>query len=111
MSCSERWLLCLIVTTIFVEKSSSVIILPRLQYGELNTNNGTQSGFIEIASNTSLRSLLKYKETLKERIDNVFVENLIWNILNGLSGGDFVSKVFHYEYNLKFLSKFFDFRS
>ena len=111
MSCSERWLLCLIVTTIFVEKSSSVIILPSLQYGELNTNNGTQSGFIEIASNTSLRSLLKYKETLKERIDNVFVENLIWNILNGLSGGDFVSKVFHYEYNLNFFSKFFDFRS
>ena len=83
----------------------------RDRYGELNTNNGTQSGFIEIASNTSLRSLLKYKETLKERIDNVFVENLIWNILNGLSGGDFVSKVFHYEYNLNFFSKFFDFRS
>ena len=95
--------LYLIITIILIHKSSNFIILSSFQ-GETtpHADNGTQSKFIE--SNTSLRSLLDHNRTWKgfEIINKIFVENSVWNVMNSLSGGDCISKVFYYLYIFEF---------
>lgn len=100
MSGSEGWLLYLIIVIIFIQKSSCVIILPSFQGKTTITDNQTQSSFIEIANNISLRLLLEHNRTFAgvNNISSVFVANSIRNVMSGLSDGGYVSKVFILTY-------------